>query len=334
MSQHARLFKLFLWFCQRFLIQANDPAQVARLGAKVTHLMQRLNRMSKQSGLSHFRVGHVDVEIVHNLRPDARANEVLYFLHGGGFSFGTPANYRHFLSRLCQRAHIAQAWVPDYRLVPEKPFPAGLEDVVQVWKEMIQHHDPANIVLGGDSAGGNLSLALCMACKQQGLPLPKRVYLSSPWLDVTLAIDDTRPEVSDAFLGRDEIKARQWIKSMFADPYATTHDRKNPLISPVLGDLSGLPPIYVQVSEDELFMPDSLLLIRRAREMSLSCEVDVWKEMFHDFPIFAPRMKEANTALLTAASWLKDGVVQRPDYYLEKIRKLRSPVLIPADDRT
>lgn len=326
MSLHAQLFKLFLWVCQRFLIQANDPIRVARLGAKVTALMQRINQMAKNSSYSQFNVQHIGVEVIHNHRPDANPQEVLLFLHGGGFSFGTPANYRHFLSRLCQRAHLAKAWVPDYCLVPEKPFPAGLNDVVLVWREMIKHHDPAHIVLGGDSAGGNLSLALCIACKQQGLPLPKRVYLSSPWLDVTLAIDDTRPEVSDAFLGRNEIKARQWIKSMFADPYATTHDRSEPLISPVLGDLSGLPPIYVQVSEDELFMPDSLLLMRRARELSLNCQVDVWKGMFHDFPIFTPRMKEANAAVIAAATWLKDGAPQRPQYYRENIRQLRSPL--------
>lgn len=326
MSLHARLFKFFLWICQRFLIQTSDPLRVARLGTKVTALMQRINRMAKNSSHSQFNIQHIGVEVIHNHRPDANPQEVLLFLHGGGFSFGTPANYRHFLSRLCQQAHLATAWVPDYRLVPQKPFPAGLDDVILVWTEMIKHHDPAHIVLGGDSAGGNLSLALCMACKQQGLPLPKRVYLSSPWLDVTLAIDDTRPEVSDAFLGRDETKARQWIKSMFADPYATTHDRSDPLISPVLGDLRGLPPIYVQVSEDELFMPDSLLLMQRARELSLNCQVDVWKGMFHDFPIFTPRMKEANAAVIAAATWLKDGAAQRPSYYRENIRQLRSPL--------
>jgi epsilon-lactone hydrolase len=326
MSLHAQLFKFFLWICQRFLIQADDPARVARLGTKVTDLMQRINKMAKQSSYSHFKVRHVGVEVIHNHRPDAQAQEILLFLHGGGFSFGSPANYRHFLSRLCQRAQIAKAWVPDYCLVPQKPFPAGVEDVVLVWKEMIQRHDPAHIVLGGDSAGGNLSLALCMACKQQGLPMPKRVYLSSPWLDITLAIDDTRPEVSDAFLGRDELKARQWIKAMFADPYATTHDRTDPLMSPVLGDLQGMPPIYVQVAEDELFMPDSLLLMRRARELSLQCEVDVWKGMFHDFPIFVPRMKEANAAVIAAATWLRDGAVQRPAYYRDNIRQLRSPL--------
>ncbi|HEY1057775.1 MAG TPA: alpha/beta hydrolase [Limnobacter sp.] len=324
MSLFAKVITLFLRLCQRRLLQATNPHVVWRVGAFMTRLLHTLSKPPAQCTHHAIQVQHIPVEVIENHRPVANDRLVLLYLHGGGFAFGSARDFRHFVGRLCQRAGIATAWVPDYTLMDQSPFPAGLNDVVAVWKALLEQHAPEDLVLAGDSAGGNLSMALCHALIEQGLPLPSRVFLSSPWLDPSLAMSDTRPEVVDAFLGADEIKARAWLKRMFADPYVGNVDRQQNKVSPLLGSLQSFPPVYVQCGARELFMVDSLQLVQKARSAGHECHVDVWLDMFHDFLLFAPRLPEGRSALKAAASWLGQGTIQRPPEYLHRIRQLSS----------
>lgn len=328
MSLLSKIITLVLRLSQSRLLRAKSPTAVWRLGAFMTSLLRKLSKPPQGFEFKTIQVGSVPVDLIDNALPGANKNLTLVFLHGGGFAFGSAADYRHFVARLCKSAGIGHAWVPDYTLMDKSPFPAGLNDVVQVWKELLKTRPAEQLVLGGDSAGGNLSLALCHALIEQGLPLPQRVYMSSPWLDPSLSMNDCRPEVVDAFLGADEVRARDWLKRMFADPYTTQFDATHPLISPLLGDLSKLPPVYVQCGANELFMVDSLRLLEQARALGTTCHVDVWLGMFHDFILFAPRLPEGRAAMTAAGSWLGRGEIHRPPAHTHRVRVLNSiPVL-------
>lgn len=317
---------LFLRLCQGRLLAARNPEKVWRVGARVTNLLQKTSRMPIGVDVQQRIIHGVPVEIIKNNSVHANQQQILLFLHGGGFAFGSAANYRAFVARLCKKSGIARAWVPDYTLMSKAPFPAGLNDVIAVWKTMLLEHGQNELLLGGDSAGGNLSLALCHAMTQQNLRLPSRVYLSSPWLDPSLGESDLRPQVKDAFLGRNEAIARDWLKRMFAAPYANIHNPENPLISPLLGDLSLLPPVFVQCSENEVFMVDSLRLVKKAQQLGTVCHVDVWSGVFHDFILFSPTMPEGRAAFAAAAAWLGQGEVRRPPDFQTRIRQLSSPL--------
>lgn len=317
---------LFLRLCQGRLLAARNPEKVWRVGERVTNLLQKASRMPAGIHVQKRIVDGVPVEIIENNSVHANKQQTLLFLHGGGFAFGSAANYRAFVARLCKKSGIARAWVPDYTLMGKAPFPAGLNDVIAVWKALLLEHGQNELLLAGDSAGGNLSLALCHAMNASDLRLPSRVYLSSPWLDPSLSENDIRPEVVDAFLGRNEAQARDWLKRMFATPYANHHNPENPLISPLLGDLSALPPVYVQCSANEVFMIDSLRLVKQAQQLGTVCHVDVWSGVFHDFILFSPTMPEGRAAIAAAAAWLGQGEVRRPPVFQTRIRQLSSPV--------
>lgn len=317
---------LFLRLCQKRLLAARHPEKVWKVGTHVTNLLQKFSRMPAGCQVQQRLVHGVPTEVIVNLSAHAQRKQTLLFLHGGGFAFGSAANYRAFVARLCKQAGIGQAWVPDYTLMTQAPFPAGLNDVVAVWKAMVREHGQHELLLAGDSAGGNLSLALCHAMNREHSRLPSRVYLSSPWLNPSLCEGDVHPEVKDAFLGPDEAKAKDWLKRMFANPYASHHSPEDPLISPLLGDLSNLPPLYVQCSANEVFMVDSLRLVKQAQQLGTVCHVDVWSGVFHDFILFSPTMPEGKAAFDAAAAWLGQGEVRRPAVFQDRIRQLSSPL--------
>ncbi|MCZ8014508.1 MAG: alpha/beta hydrolase [Limnobacter sp.] len=330
MSSMSKSIRLFLRLCQGRLLAARNPEKVWRVGARLTNMLQGLSRMPSGCTVNHSVVNGIAIEVIENTNAGANLDQTLLFLHGGGFAFGSAANYRAFVARLCKKAGVARAWVPDYTLMGQAPFPAGLNDVIAVWKGLLQERGQDELLLGGDSAGGNLSLALCHVLNREGLKLPARVYLSSPWLDPSMGMDDCRPSVNDAFLGPDLARAQDWLKRIFAAPYTTGHNPQDPLISPLLGDLSRLPPVYVQCAANEVFMIDSLRLVREAQKLGTVCHVDVWLGLFHDFILCSPRMPEGRAAFTSAAAWIGQGKLYRPPEFQSRIRQLSAPVQQPV----
>jgi acetyl esterase/lipase len=224
---------------------------------------------------------------------------VLY-LFGGGYVASSPATRRTLAGHLA-RAAGARVAVPDYRLAPEHPFPAALEDATDAYRWLITEAgvDPRTMVVAGDSAGGGLALATMLSVRGEGLPLPAGAVAISPWVDLALAGEsldaqaDTDLTVTRADLER---KAREYLDG--ADP-------RNPLASPLYGDLTGLPPLLVVVGADEALLDDSIRLVRKAGVAGVQTTLIIEPEMQHAFPIFAGRMPEADAAIAGIGEWIR-----------------------------
>lgn len=229
----------------------------------------------------------------------ADPGKALLYHHGGGHAFGSSLSHRHLVSRLASAANIV-AYNMDYALAPENPYPAGLNDALDAWQFVIgEGFAPGDIVVGGESAGGNLTLALVLKLRELGLALPGGIYLLSPWLDLTQS-----GEAYDICGPRDPMVS-QGILQGLADVYCVGKSPEDPLISPLLGDLTGLPPMFVQVGTDEVLLGDSTRLAHRAALAGSEVTLRIWPEMVHAWPLFQHAIPVAGNAAITEAGrWI------------------------------
>ncbi len=225
------------------------------------------------------------------LSPVRREQRVILYLHGGGFAMGSSDAYRAFVARLaiaCQ----AQLVFPEYRLAPERPFPAGLHDTADVYAGLLeQGYEPEQIIVAGDSAGGGLALSTLIEAKLRGLPMPQALVLMSPWTDLTFSGEsiETRAAI-DPWLRPESL-------SEMRELYLRGTDPANPLASPLWADLSALPPMLIQVGEQEILLSDSLRLATRARAAGVSVELELGKDLWHVWQFFGPALPDANEAI-------------------------------------
>ncbi len=210
--------------------------------------------------------------ITHSAAGDGR---VLLYLHGGGYVSGSPATHRTITARLAQEAE-ARVFALDYRLAPEHPFPAALEDAWAAYWWLIteQQVEPAQIVVAGDSAGGGLTLALLLALRDAGVPLPAGAAGLSPWLDLTLAGATLTTNAPTDYLNIDILRTS-------AQMYGGGRDLRDPLLSPLYADLAGLPPLLIQAGNAEMLLDDSRRFAARARDAGVDVQFDVHPHMVH-----------------------------------------------------
>jgi acetyl esterase/lipase len=224
--------------------------------------------------------------------PETIQDRVLYFLHGGGHVSGSIKTHQDFAARL-SRVAKARVLLIDYRLAPEHPFPAGLNDAVKAYKWLVDDEkiDSKNIIIGGDSAGGNLALTTLLKLKELEVELPAAGVLISPWTDMVGTGESmiTKAEV-DPFISPIACE-------FFSQLYARDRDLTNPLISPLYGDLQGLPPLFIQVGTAEVLLDDSIRLAKRAKAIGVEVELDVWEDMIHDFAMFAAVVPESQQGI-------------------------------------
>lgn len=197
----------------------------------------------------------------------------LVFLHGGGYCVGSPRTHRELAGRLARSANRVCV-VPDYRLAPEHPFPAGLEDALVVYRALCdtEGSPPA---LAGDSAGGGLALALLLRLRHDGLPMPPRAAVLSPWTDLTLGGASIRERAA-----RDPYMSEA-VLAVFADAYAAVGKRDRPLVSPLHADLSGLPSLWIEVGSEEVLFDDAARLHDRALADGVRSTLFVGEGLFH-----------------------------------------------------
>jgi acetyl esterase/lipase len=247
---------------------------------------------SESERLAHYEptdAGGVDAEWIRWNGADNGA--VFIYLHGGGYVIGSTNTHRDLLSRLARSTGIS-VLAPNYRLAPEHPFPAQLEDALAVYRWVRGRGVPASrIVLGGESAGGGLTLATLMTLRDAGEPMPAAAVLLSPWVDMTSDTESFRTNAR-----YDYINARSLDR--FAGYYLGVRgDRSNPLASPVRADLSGLPTLLVHLGGAEALLDQGLQLTRNARDAGVSVELDVWPDMIHAWHVLANVIPEGQQAI-------------------------------------
>jgi monoterpene epsilon-lactone hydrolase len=222
---------------------------------------------------------------------------VLYF-HGGVYVLGDAAQAAELASQVGRRTSATVISV-DYRLAPEHPYPAAVDDALAAYQALLDTGTaPADIAFAGESAGGGLAIATLLNAREHGLPLPAAAYLMSPYADLTLA-----GATMTAKAGVDVLMSRDNLQSRVPD-YTAGHDPALPLISPVFADLTGLPPLIIQAGTHEVLLDDATRLARQAATADVRVTLDITPNVPHVFQTFHPVLDEATTALDTAGRLL------------------------------
>lgn len=265
----------------------HDETTLEELAAHVVRIRPRLESLASMgpvpsdTRIEVVRSAAVPGEWVRPRRP-GRDLPVVMHVHGGAYTLCSPVTHRG-LARGLSRGAGGVAWVPDYRLAPEHPFPAAVDDVVASYRWLLEDQGvpPQSIAVTGDSAGGGLALALLLRAREEGLPLPACYVGLSPWTDLTGA----SPSILDNN-GRDALfgAVPTPLAALLGELYAA--DTSHPLVSPVYADLSGLPPMLVHVGMDELIRDDGLRLVARAREHGVDASAGTFAGMWHVFQVF------------------------------------------------
>lgn len=222
----------------------------------------------------------------------AAEDRVLVYLHGGGFKMGSLASHHDLMVRLSQAADCRVLGV-NYRLMPEYRFPQPLVDVLAVYDWLLgQGFEPQQMALAGDSAGGGLAAAALLALRDKGQPLPAAAAMLSAWTDLSASGDSYQTRAA-----ADPIHQRPMILALAQQYLGEEGDPRDPLASPLYGDLAGLPPLLLQVGDRETGLDDSTLFASKAREAGVSVELEVWPGMIHVFQQFAEELPEAREAI-------------------------------------
>jgi epsilon-lactone hydrolase len=235
--------------------------------------------------------------------PGVRADTVVLYLHGGGYVIGSPRSHRHLAAAIA-RAAGARALVLDYRLAPEHPFPAALEDAIAAYQWLLREGiAPGRIVVAGDSAGGGLTVAALLALRDRGLPQAAGGVCISPWVDLTCS---GKSYVTKA--ASDPIVTHDIITTLAEAYVGKGGDRTAPLASPVYADLRNLPPLLVQVGSEEMLLDDALGLGTRARAAGVDATVEEWPAMIHVWHWFLPMLDEAEQAIAVIGKFVRSRV--------------------------
>jgi len=223
--------------------------------------------------------------------PESEDDRVVLYLHGGGYLFGSVRTHRVMLAHLA-RAAKARVLALDYRLAPEIPFPAPVEDSVSAYRWLLsQGIAPEKMAIGGDSAGGGLTIAALVALRHVGEPMPAAGVCISAWADMEATGQSyTTNAEADPSVSKERILN-------IAGVYMNGKDPRAPLASPIHADLTGLPPLLLQVGSIEVLLDDSTMLKSRAEEAGVSVEMEVWDDMPHVWHHYAPILPEARKAI-------------------------------------
>ena len=276
-----------------------SPEGILKLRAETETASVRFGKLPQGSVIEAEPLGNIHAEW---LRMPGNSNDkaILYF-HGGMYLIGSAKSHRMHVIKFVERTGL-DAFVFDYRLAPEHPFPAALDDAVSAYRHLLSKgYQPENIVFAGDSAGGGLLLATLLAIKQSGNPLPAAAAALSPWTDLTLSGDSYRTNLHSCV-------SPPRSAEISASLYTNGHNAADPLVSPLFGDLKGLPPLHLSVGNAEILLDDSRRFAKKAQQAGVNVHLLVGEGMCHCFPAFGPLMPESDAAIGEITLFLRKAV--------------------------
>jgi len=292
--------KIFYKFLRLVVKRKLLPQQIDVINLrKLLEKLAKLNKISKKFKITKTIVNHIPGEWISTAD---NTNTIIFYLHGGAYFLGSTYTYRHLLTNLAYSTK-AKIFAIDYRLAPEHPFPAALEDALTAYKWLIEHFPTHQIIIAGDSAGGGLAISTLLCLRDQPLPLPQAAILLSPWLDLTLTGDSiNKNAASDYFIS--PTLAAQAAK-LYLNSTAATH----PLVSPLYADLQQLPPIYIQVGSAEMLLTDAMQFTEKAKRSGVNVTLDIWPEMIHGWHFFSSFVPESRDAIASINTFIKCSLV-------------------------
>lgn len=216
--------------------------------------------------------------------------KMIFYVHGGGYVAGSCSDHRGFVSKFAQATGIA-TFIYEYRLAPEHPFPAAVDDSICIYRRILSEgFTPENIVFAGESAGGGLCLALLLAMRENELPMPAAAVAISPWTDLTCSSDSYHTKNK-----RSLAPLNSW--NIFSEHYRGNQPASHPLISPLFGNLKGLPPLLINSGTDDELFEDGEKFVQKARAAGVDATFRAGVGQVHCYPLFAPLFPEATEAM-------------------------------------
>ncbi len=270
---------------------------------QIAHI-QKLNGPDKYvapKGFTRYKekLSNSTIEFV---KPAEKTENLIYVVHGGAYIAGLTDLYRKLSKLYSEAGHGAEVAFIDYRVAPEYGYPSGLNDALEGWDNILKKgYKPENVVIIGDSAGGNLSLSLMLKLRDMGRELPGAAVLMSPWADMTASgksyIDNFNNDVM--FGGKQKVTPDMVEKFLNSPIYAFCgkEDRRTPYVSPVFGEYNGFPPTMFLVGSDEMLLSDTLTIKEKMDKAGIKTELILGEKMFHVWPVYHMLLPEAKKAM-------------------------------------
>jgi epsilon-lactone hydrolase len=294
MSLRAELVRLCL---PLFMRRLPTDIQLESVRRQVAHFGRLVPPPPRGTEVLTIDAGGVQAERI--TRPRSLPNRYVLHLHGGAYLLGFPALFRDFTWRVADAA-CAQVLCVDYRLAPEHPFPAAVEDAMAAYRWLIgQGVKPRHVAFIGDSSGGGLALASMMRLRDEGSPLPSAAVVLSPWTDLAL----TGQSLVEYSFSDPIVQVELMPKAV--ELYLAGADPRSPYASPLYGDPAGLPPILIHVGSDEALRDDAVRMAEHLRARGCRAELEVWPRMFHVWHTFARILPEARVAIARIGAFLQ-----------------------------
>ncbi|MEG2288450.1 MAG: alpha/beta hydrolase [Clostridium sp.] len=260
------------------------------------------------SGYSYEKIEMENFEMEY-LKPEGASNgKIVLQLHGGGYIGPMKNVYRRFAINYSEIMEGGDVLTIDYRVAPENPYPAALNDAIVAYKWLVekQKYNLENLIVVGDSAGGGLALALCLYLRDNFMSLPAGVVLMSPWTDLT----NSGASYTDNF-DIDPLFGRSTNNMLYNSTYIGNEDPYNPYISPVYGDFNGFPPMLMQVGTHEVLLSDTLTVAERANAQNGNVKLSVYEGMFHVFQMVGDMIPESKDAWNEVSNFIRKDIFKK-----------------------
>ena len=287
----------------KLLLQNREVAAKKRVKDERNEMEHMANMIQLSSDVEIKSVTIDGIDATWLKTPGVEEENLIIYLHGGGYITGSFNTHKDLVQRLSREARCRVITI-EYGLAPEHPFPKGLNDVIKIYKWLINEEKfkPNKIVIAGDSAGGGLTLATLLKLRDLGITLPAAGVCLSPWTDLTFAGESYYDKnIIDPGITLDEL--------MFdARLYLGNEDPKNPYVSPVYADLKGLPPLLIHVGTVEKLLNDSTRIAKSAKNAGVNVTLKIWKEMIHVFQAYAVLIREGQESIKEIGSYILNHI--------------------------